>query len=84
MSKQQQLVIVGLCDRKPLTGDRYMLGQDETVGQTVTMLEPVTPDNLLATDPDVAYGSVRVRLVDGTERVVSTLDLGVLVVPVAE
>lgn len=81
MNQQQQLVIVALGDREPLTGERYMLGEDGH-GQVVTMLEPLTPDNLAlpGSDPN-AYGTVRIRDDQGTVRAVSTLGLGVLVVP---
>ena len=77
---EQQLVIVSLVDRQPVTEDtRYMLGKDDQLGQTVILLEPVTPDDLLANDPEIAYGTVRVITDRGVE-IVQTVGLGVLVI----
>lgn len=82
---EQQLVITTLVDRTPVTlpETRYMLGWDgsdqDRPGQYVIVLEPVTPDDLLANDPGQAYGSVRVLTDQGVE-IVSTVCLGLLVI----
>ena len=78
---QQQLVIVTLSEREPVESGtvRYLLSEDDRPGQNVIMLEPVTPDDLQANDPGIAYGTVRVITDRGVE-VVQTVGLGVLVI----
>lgn len=78
---KQQLVIVTLAGNEPvsLPDTRYMLREDRT-GEYVIVVAPVTVDDLLARDPAQAYGTVRVITDNGVE-IVSTLGLGLLVVP---
>jgi hypothetical protein len=77
------LQVVTLSDRTPVEPGscRYWLPAAWTPGPrgNVIIVAPVSRDNLQGTGPE-AYGTVQVIADDGV-RLVSTVELGVLVVP---
>jgi hypothetical protein len=81
-----KLSILTLADREPImAGDtRYLLGdftgKGYETGQYVIIVEPRTPDDLTAPSSEEAYGTLAVITEDGLQ-VVSTMGLGVLVLP---